>query len=489
MARLWRLDDPEAEYKLVRRLDSGASGEVWLARNRETQENVGIKVVGLDPGVPELEAELRLEISVLKLCRCPYIVKYYDSFRKDDAIWIVMEYCDVGSLQDLLQYCLRPFTEEEVRSVCASVMQGLAYLHRLGIIHRDIKSKNILINSNGRIKICDFGVAGILTTKRRHRNTAIGSPHWMAPEVIAEKKYDARCDIWSFGITVLELGEMEPPYADLPIHELLAAIPSVEPPEFAEPDQWSPEAKEFLQKLLTKDPSKRPTAADMLNDPFIDDEVERQKNGELESLISLVQEAVKRIVYYRGSEDEAAEAAAENENEEGPERRRSSVKSNASAKGDTGSVGGLVKRLSSSVRRKSSRIFTPKPPRAGKSRDGDDSDDDEDGAKKPLFKRTQRTAKKDALMKGPTFRKKSIVNAMPAKRKSILSVEGIDSDSDDSFTSAGEMEKLSPEEIKLRDQKAEEIKQRLLKLYAKFDRGETGDGKSGTFFDNFGKMT
>jgi serine/threonine protein kinase len=307
---LWERGDPLADFALVRRLDSGASGEVWLARSLAGGQEVAIKMVELDPAVPELEEELENEVAALSKCQSEFVVQYFGSYRRagSNTAWIVMEYCDVGSLQDLLQYCLRPFSEDECRAILASLVAALAYLHAQGIVHRDVKAKNVLVNSRGRVKLCDLGVSGLLSSARPRRNTAVGSPHWMAPEVIVEADYDGRADVWSAGITLLELAEMEPPYVDTAVGDLLHAIPVVPPPTLAEPQRWSPAMRSFLADCLTKDIQQRKSAAELLKHPFVARDVEAQRKGDFATLVRTVEESVKRIKWLKELEEEEAAA-------------------------------------------------------------------------------------------------------------------------------------------------------------------------------------
>lgn len=293
----WSETNPEDIYRLLHRLDAGASGEVWLGENKKTGQTMAIKIIAMED---ELIEELETEIGALSKCNSDYVIRYYGSYKKDDAIWIVMEYADVGSLQDLVQISLKPLSEDEIRGVCASALMGLAYLHKLGIIHRDVKAKNILITSEGRVKLADLGVSAILESNQTKRVTAIGSPHWMAPEVIEEPaEYDGRADIWSLGITAIELAEMEPPYADLPLFDLLTIVPNADPPTLTDPGAWSDDMNSFVAKCLTRDPEKRPTAAALLKHPFVAPEVARQRGGDFTVLQEMVLDSIERIRWFR----------------------------------------------------------------------------------------------------------------------------------------------------------------------------------------------
>ena len=162
-----------------------------------------------------------------------------------------------------------PMDEPHIANLTRQVILGLVYLHEQKLIHRDIKSGNVLLNEEGEAKLADFGVSGQLTDKTEKRTTVIGTPYWMAPEVIQEVGYDTKADIWSLGITGIEMAEEEPPYANVHPMRAIFLIPSREPPALSEPDQWSSEFRDFLYQCLTKSPDERPTAKELLSHPFV----------------------------------------------------------------------------------------------------------------------------------------------------------------------------------------------------------------------------
>ena len=154
------------------------------------------------------------QLKLLQRCNSAYIVRAFGAFAKPKELWIVMEYCDFGSLLDVMRSMDEPLTEGAIAAACSDSVRGLWYMHsqKRAIIHRDIKSANILLNSEGRVKLADFGVAAQLNSTASKRNSVIGTPHWMAPEVISNGKYDARADVWSLGITAIELAQGRPPH-------------------------------------------------------------------------------------------------------------------------------------------------------------------------------------------------------------------------------------------------------------------------------------
>ncbi|KYQ57968.1 Serine/threonine-protein kinase 3 [Trachymyrmex zeteki] len=185
------------------------------------------------------------------------------------AFEIVMEYCGAGSVSDIMRLRKKTLQEDEIATILSDTLKGLEYLHLRRKIHRDIKAGNILLNNEGHAKLADFGVAGQLTDTMAKRNTVIGTPFWMAPEVIQEIGYDCVADIWSLGITALEMAEGKPPYGDIHPMRAIFMIPTKPPPSFREPDQWSPEFIDFVSGCLVKNPEERATATELLQHEFI----------------------------------------------------------------------------------------------------------------------------------------------------------------------------------------------------------------------------
>jgi serine/threonine kinase 3 len=180
-----------------------------------------------------------------------------------------MEYCGGGSVSDIMRLRKQTLKENEIATILKDTLEGLVYLHQRRKIHRDIKAGNILLNSEGHAKLADFGVAGQLTDTMAKRNTVIGTPFWMAPEVIQEIGYDCLADIWSLGITALEMAEGSPPYGNIHPMRAIFMIPSQPPPTFKKPDSWSLHLIDFVSKCLVKNPTRRATAAELLQHEFI----------------------------------------------------------------------------------------------------------------------------------------------------------------------------------------------------------------------------
>ena len=271
--------DRSWELEILNLLGEGSFGAVYKAQHKPTGAVVAVKVIS-NAGSANEEEKIKGEIDILSRCDSPYIVGYCECFikpptKKPGEMWIVMEFCEGGSMTDLLEAnngILLP--EDCIRAVCASIVLGLEYLHGVAnVCHRDIKCGNVLLTADGHVKLADFGVSAELTNTLNKRKTVVGSPYWMAPEVIRESHYDGRADVWSLGITAIEMAEGAPPHANLHPLRAIFVIPTKPAPTLADPDNWSPEMLDFVRCCCQKDASERHDSAQLSSHPFVRKEV------------------------------------------------------------------------------------------------------------------------------------------------------------------------------------------------------------------------
>lgn len=265
MAKALRIvqDDPRQYFTDLKRLGQGASGTVYAATDRRTGERRALKIAP----VSEL-ADLTNEIGLQSMSDHANIVRIYEAYVTSSEVCIVMELMIGGSLTDVLGKQV-DYKEAHIAYVAKAVLSAMAYMHSSYRMHRDIKSDNVLVDKEGRVKIADFGFAIALTKETSKRHSVVGTPYWMAPELIRGTDYDSKVDIWSLGITCIEMAEGEPPHLHEPPLRALLMISISGSPTLKDPTRWSSQFLHFLAQSTSIDAEQRPTAEQLLNHPFL----------------------------------------------------------------------------------------------------------------------------------------------------------------------------------------------------------------------------
>ena len=262
-----------SDYILLEQIGTGASSQVWTAQNKLTEEIVAVKILDMDDTNIEY---LQKEVQVLAIQKHPNVIQYYKSLvsEEDHKLWIVMELMDSGNCCDLLKTKYhKGMPEVLIATILKELLTGLAYVHDYGIIHRDIKGSNVLLTKEGDVKICDFGVSGMLNRREDRKKTLVGTPAWMAPEVMDSSVdgYGKSADIWSFGITALEMAYGKAPYETYSPMKVIMMSLQCPPPELERGGntyKYSKSFQDMIKLCLKKNPEERSAAKTLLKHKF-----------------------------------------------------------------------------------------------------------------------------------------------------------------------------------------------------------------------------
>ncbi|XP_036405295.1 serine/threonine-protein kinase PAK 5 isoform X2 [Megalops cyprinoides] len=257
--------DPREYLDNFIKIGEGSTGIVCIATEKHSGKQVAVKKMDLRK---QQRRELLFnEVVIMRDYHHENVVDMYNSYLVGDELWVVMEFLEGGALTDIVTHTR--MNEEQIATVCLSVLRALSYLHTQGVIHRDIKSDSILLTSDGRIKLSDFGFCAQVSKEVPKRKSLVGTPYWMAPEVISRLPYGTEVDIWSLGIMVIEMVDGEPPYFNEPPLQAMRRIRDNLPPRLKEPHKVSSILRAFLDLMLVREPSQRATAQELLQHPFL----------------------------------------------------------------------------------------------------------------------------------------------------------------------------------------------------------------------------
>ncbi|XP_019663633.2 serine/threonine-protein kinase PAK 4 isoform X2 [Ailuropoda melanoleuca] len=257
--------DPRSYLDNFIKIGEGSTGIVCIATVRSSGRLVAVKKMDLRK---QQRRELLFnEVVIMRDYQHENVVEMYNSYLVGDELWVVMEFLEGGALTDIVTHTR--MNEEQIAAVCLAVLQALSVLHAQGVIHRDIKSDSILLTHDGRVKLSDFGFCAQVSKEVPRRKSLVGTPYWMAPELISRLPYGPEVDIWSLGVMVIEMVDGEPPYFNEPPLKAMKMIRDNLPPRLKNLHKVSPSLKGFLDRLLVRDPAQRATAAELLKHPFL----------------------------------------------------------------------------------------------------------------------------------------------------------------------------------------------------------------------------
>lgn len=303
--------DPEKLWSHEDNLGEGSFGMVRKVKHTNNGTYAAAKVIPV-----KYEEELEdfvIEVNILTQCKHQGVIGLIDAYLWNDDLWVLLELCNGGALDDILLELEQGLQEKQIRCIANQMTTALDYLHSHCVIHRDLKAGNILLKEDGTVKLTDFGVSALCKTVDERRNTFIGTPYWMAPEVvicenITDQPYGYKSDIWSLGITMIECAEMSPPWHDMHPMRVLFKIPKSPPPQLTDQDKWSKDFHDFLDACLQKGESERSTAAELTIHPFVKG---KTKNGPLRDLYKLSRAEVVETVEDLSEKQEATPAKEE----------------------------------------------------------------------------------------------------------------------------------------------------------------------------------
>jgi len=306
--------DPETVWDIIGELGDGAFGKVHKARHKENGKLAAAKICALE--TEDELSDFTVEIDILHDLSHENIIQLYDAYHYDSKLWMFIEYCDGGALDSIIIDLEKGLTEKQIAYVTREMCLGLSYLHRNRVIHRDLKAGNVLLTTSGQVKLADFGVSAKNKEDNQKRDTFIGTPYWMAPEVVAcetfrDEPYDHKVDVWSLGITLIEFAQMEPPFHEMTPMRVLLKIQKSDPPRLDHPNRWSKEFNDFLRNCLVKDPHKRPNVEELLKHPFIREAVDKKP------LLDLLAEFKAEIINEEEMDVEEEEKALDGNDEHG----------------------------------------------------------------------------------------------------------------------------------------------------------------------------
>ncbi|EDR28356.1 serine/threonine protein kinase, putative [Entamoeba dispar SAW760] len=296
------------DFEVVEKLGEGSYGSVFHAIHKPTGTHAAVKTVRIDGDTTDVEKEIVL----MKQCDTDYIVRFFGHFFVDKDLWIVMEICGAGSVCDIMHILNATLDEREIQIILKDTLHGLAYLHKMHMIHRDIKAANILVSDDGVCKLADFGVSTKMGGTNKLQKTLIGTPYWMAPEVILESGHNEKADIWSVGITAIEMFDGRPPHSELHAMRAIFLIPNRPPPTLSAPEEVSKAFNDFIALCCVKNFRERPSALELLKCDFM------KPNGNRKRITDLIEKENEVIAEF-GSRKKALEQGEEDDDEEDDE--------------------------------------------------------------------------------------------------------------------------------------------------------------------------